>query len=212
MGWELTLDRLQCFPSKFPRARFEEAQHIQRIYNKLYCAVSEDEECIFNAIEDLIPTEPLAAALWDIYQTVKEEGFVQDTSLGVFRSDYMLHVNKSEPSGNRDEDLSGCELMQVEFNTFSCSGASHAQKVAHMHHFLSRVGLYDTSKNEFSRESLPANRNIESLASSISAAHKLYGPPRSKLAKRTAVLFIVQPYNVRTAYSIPSFAIALKSH
>ncbi|KAJ6153554.1 hypothetical protein N7470_006513, partial [Penicillium chermesinum] len=172
-----------CFPTRFPRARFEEAQGIQRIYNKLYCAISEDEDWIFDAVQDLISTEPLAAVLWGIYQSVKKDGFVQPASLGIFRSDYML---QAQEGGINEDKLAGCTLKQVEFNSFSCSGASHANKVADMHRFLARTGHYDTEDTKFDHASLPPNENIESLVSSISAAHALYGAARSKLAKQTA--------------------------
>lgn len=132
--------------------------------------------------------EPLAAALWSIYEATKEAGYVQDISAGIFRSDYMLH----------GED----HLKQVEFNSFSCSGGAHANKANEMHRYLARTGLYDVDETPFDLGSLPRNQNIQSLASGLAQAHAAYGPPRSKTAKRTAVLFVVQPYNVRSP-SVP---------
>lgn len=183
----------KCFPTIFPRSRFQQAQDIMEIYNKLYCAIAEDENWIFNAIKDLLNVEPLATALWGIYKATKEAGPVQDISIGVFRSDYMLHVSANEGS----EDLiSNTTLKQVEFNSFSCSGASHANKVADMHRHLARTGVYNVDDTPFDTKSLPGNKNIDTLASCLELAHTTYGPPKSSLAKETAVLYIVQPFNV----------------
>lgn len=192
---DAALTLMQCFPSLFPRAQFEQALQIQRIYNYLYCAVAEDPEWIYTAIKDLIPVEPLAQALWGIYEAARDAGSVQVVSVGIFRSDYMLHL-PDERSANSADALFACTLKQVEFNTFSCAGATHANKVADMHRYLTRTGVYNFDEKYFDVDSLPVNKNIDSLASSLALAHTTYGPPRSTLAQQTAVLFVVQPNNV----------------
>ena len=124
--------------------------------------------------------------------------------LGIFRSDYMLHLSgDSETSPNA---LPETTLKQIEFNSFSCAGASHANKVANMHRYLTRNGVYAVDDSSFDVASLPENKTIKSLASALALAHETYGQPRSKSAKRTAVLFIVQPYNVGLAASAESSA------
>lgn len=168
---------------------------MQEIYNKLYCSIAEDEEWIYDTIKDLIPVEPIARALWGIYEAARYAGYVQSISAGVFRSDYMFHLAGPTSDDSR-ADLSKTTLKQVEFNSVSCSGFSHANKVANMHRYLARAGVYDVKEKPFDVSSLPVNRNIESVASILALAHQKYGPPKSKLAKKTAVLFIVQPYNV----------------
>ncbi|KAJ5151564.1 hypothetical protein N7492_009859 [Penicillium capsulatum] len=178
-----------CFPSSFPRARFREALDLQKIYNKLYCSVAEDEEWIHTAIQDLLPVEPLAAALWEIHQETKRAGYVQKMSAGIFRSDYMLHAPDT--------------LKQVEFNSFSCSGGAHANKAAEMHRYLAATGMYDVGDAVFDVDSLPVNRNIQALAASLAQAHAAYGSPKSRLARQTAVLFVVQPYNFNIADERP---------
>ncbi|KAJ5118217.1 hypothetical protein N7526_009854 [Penicillium atrosanguineum] len=193
-----------CFPTLFPRARFSQALDVQEIYNRLYCSVGEDEAWIFNAIRDLIPAEPLADVLWKIHQAAKKSGSVQDISMGIFRSDYMLHLSDEDlDSVPSSKALPETTLKQVEFNSFSCSGGSHANKVANMHHYLTQMGAYNVDDSSFDVESLPANKNIESIASGLALAHRTYGEPRSKLAKQTAVLFIVQPYNFNIADERP---------
>jgi glutathione synthase len=105
----------------------------------------------------------------------------------------MLHL--SGDSAVSPKALPETTLKQVEFNSFSCAGASHANKVANMHRYLTRKGVYNLDTS-FDVASLPVNKNIESVAAALALAHKTYGGPRSELAKQTAVLFIVQPYNV----------------
>ncbi|KAJ6111334.1 hypothetical protein N7523_007395 [Penicillium sp. IBT 18751x] len=180
------------------------ALDIQTIYNQLYCSIAEDEGWICNAIQDLLPVEPLAGVLWEIHQAAKKAGSVQDVSMGIFRSDYMLHLT----TGDRDivpspESFPETTLKQVEFNSFSCSGGSHANKVANMHRYLTQKGVYNFDDSSFGVEYLPTNENIESIESGLALAHKIYGPPRNEQAKSTAVLFIVQPYNFNIADERP---------
>ena len=108
----------------------------------------------------------------------------------------MLHVNANEDS---ESLISNTTLKQVEFNSFSCSGASHANKAADMYSYLARTGIYNVNDTNILK-SLPGNKNIDSLASCLELAHTTYGPPRSSLAKETAVLYIVQPFNVSSQF------------
>ncbi|CAI7658501.1 unnamed protein product [Penicillium manginii] len=196
---------VSCFPSPLPRAQFEQALELQETYNKLYCSISEDDEWIYEAIKDIIAVEPLAEALWGIYEAAKDAGYAQDISAGVFRSDYMFHLREDHDAASADRwaGLSKTTLKQVEFNSFSCSGFSHANKAANMHRHLARIGVYDMDDKPFPVDSLPENHNINSVASILALAHKKYGPPKSKLASRTAILFIVQPYNFNIADERP---------
>lgn len=66
------------------------------------------------------------AKLWDVHLAVKKEGYVQDLSLGLFRSDYMLHQDPSQPTANP-------ELRQVEFNTIASSFGGLSSKVSSLH-------------------------------------------------------------------------------
>lgn len=108
----------------------------------------------------------------------------------------MLHLPDGQSTKSPDL-ASPCPLRQVEFNTFSCAGPAHANKVADMHRYLARTGLYTFDEQHFDVDSIPVNQNIESLASCLAFADLAYGPPKSTLARQTAVLFIVQPNNVR---------------
>ncbi|KAE8152057.1 hypothetical protein BDV25DRAFT_151689 [Aspergillus avenaceus] len=190
------------FPTLFPREQFERAHELQPIYNELYCAVAEDEEWIFDTIQPLLPIDPLAAALWEIYTQVKQMGHAQDISAGIFRSDYMIQG----PGVDFPVSHTGCNvsLKQVEFNTFSCAGGTHASKAGDMHRYLARTGAYRSDGNvSVSYEALPRNPILPSLAACLGDAHEAYGPKRSDQASEKGVLFVVQPNNFNVADERP---------
>ncbi|RAK87410.1 glutathione synthetase [Aspergillus costaricaensis CBS 115574] len=214
------------FPTPFPRALFHQAHTLQPIYNELYAHLSDNESWLYNSvIKPLLPVDPFARILWEIHLRIKSKrggGYGSDISMGIFRSDYMLHVpgDYNEEEGEVEVGISleesedaGLMLKQVEFNTIACAGGCHAKKVVDMHRYLTRTGVYDSLSNangEETREkspitlsSLPTNENIKGLADSLATAHDIYGPVKSDLATKTGVLFIVQPDNFNVADELP---------
>ena len=45
---------VSVFPTPFPRVLFEQAQELQPIYNKLYAAISEDEEWLYKVLRGCV--------------------------------------------------------------------------------------------------------------------------------------------------------------
>ena len=124
------------FPSNFPRRCYEEACALQPIYNKLYAEIAEDEEWLHEALKASIETpNSMARILWEIHSAIEEEGYVQDLSLGVFRSDYMLHEAGISTSDGDDVVAVPPEIKQVEFNTYSVAGGAHGNRVSEMHKY-----------------------------------------------------------------------------
>lgn len=117
---------VSLFPSNFPRHLFESALDLQRIFNKLYSAVANDGAWLYNVLRNQITNDPtsMAAILWNIHTTAESSGIAQTTSLGIYRSDYMLHA----PTGSNN-----ISLKQVEFNTYSVAGGSHSNLISEMH-------------------------------------------------------------------------------
>ncbi|PWY84189.1 glutathione synthetase [Aspergillus eucalypticola CBS 122712] len=216
------------FPTPFPKSLFHHAHTLQPIYNELYARLSDNESWLYDAvIKPLLPVDPFARILWEIQLLVKSKrggGYGSDTSMGLFRSDYMLHVPRDyneevevevgnsllDESENAQQGL--LQLKQVEFNTIACAGGCHANKVVDMHRYLTRTGVYDDSlsrangeerKSPITLSSLPTNENIKGLADSLATAHDIYGPVRSDLATKTGVLFVVQPNNFNVADELP---------
>ena len=102
--------------------------------------------------------------LWSIYETVKQEGFNQPISLGIFRNDYMLDTNKQENKNNQTI------LSQIELNTISCSFGAATSQVTRLHKYL-----LNATHNQTLIEKQPINDNANFLAKSIIEAWRLYG-------------------------------------
>lgn len=198
---------VSMFPSLLPRALFEEAEALQPIYNRLYAAVSNDEEWLFGVLEGMIQDGSFAAELWHIHEMVKKEGYIQRLTLGLFRSDYMVHVDGKRTEGDNrlqgdvHQDSPELSLKQVEFNTYSVAGGTHSNKTADLHQHLQRVGAYalpQTRDRQSARTHpiAPKNHTIASLVRGLEVAHNAYGAPKSGQASVTGILFIVQPRNL----------------
>lgn len=172
------------FPSLFPRSCFDEALGIQRSYNKLYSAIARDEAWLEPIIEELLCIDDFVAQLWKIQKFVANEGYAQDLALGLFRSDYMVHINPTEASERP-------YLRQVEFNTIASSFGGLSTKVASLHRHLREVDAYPTSKNSLiTNEALQESKAALSLTAGLAAAHKAYGSSTHRYP--LAVIFLVQ--------------------
>ena len=182
------------FPSPFPEYCFESARALCPVFNELYSAVAEDEDWLYETLKDLIETDVLVAALWSVHSMLKEHGYGQDVTLGLFRSDYMLCEPRSPC--DRTNELS---LKQVEFNTYSCAGGIHSNKVSNMHRFLCLSGAYNSQGgiNTWQKNAeLPFNRSPENLVRALVDARNTYDDLFPEATNQTAVLFVVQGRNV----------------
>ena len=98
------------------------------------------------------------------------EGIHQDLSLGLHRSDYMLHA----------ED--GVETpKQIELNTIAASFAGLSTALASIHATL--MGRYATVSSLVSQAALPGadlppNGAVSGLAAALAAADKAYDVPK----------------------------------
>lgn len=172
------------FPSLFPRSCFEDGLAIQKAYNDLYSAIARDEEWLQGIVEELVDIDDFVAKLWQTHLAVKKEGYVQDLSLGLFRSDYMVHKDPS-----RKDAAPG--LKQVEFNTIASSFGGLSTQVSALHKHLHSIDAYPESTASIIRQdSLRQSESASSLAKGLAAAHKAYGSSRSN--RPLCVLFVVQ--------------------
>lgn len=192
------------FPTLFPKNLFQEALGLQTAYNKLYASVAEDDEWLYSVLEGLIEVDLLASSLWSIHKEAKSAGYVQDLTLGISRSDYMLHI----PQPGQAEGVLDIQLKQVEFNTVSCAGGVHSNMISDMHRHLHRTGAYHSNPSNpdevrIEPFTLPPNTTLKTITSGLAAAHKAYGPPKNDGTKETCILFIVQPHNFNIADERP---------
>lgn len=119
--------------------------------------------------------------LYDIHTAVAAEGFTHPYSLGLFRSDYMLHA----PPGEKPV------VHQVEFNTIASSFGGLASRVSDLHRHLIASGSYPSTEPALSLDNVPANPAAAGLAAGLAEAHEAYGPAAS--GREKAVVFLCQP-------------------
>lgn len=172
------------FPSLFPKSCFEDGLAIQKAYNELYSAIARDEQWLQGIVEELTDVDDFVAKLWQTHLKVKEEGYVQDLSLGLFRSDYMVHEDPSQSNPAPG-------LKQVEFNTIASSFGGLSTQVSALHKYLLTIDAYPTSTSSILKaDALRQSESASSLAKGLAAAHKAYGA--SKASRPLCVIFIVQ--------------------
>jgi hypothetical protein len=166
---------VSLMPTPWPRRLYEEAVSLQRDFNELYVRLAVNETMLEQMLAPLVEQDEFTSVLWKIHQEAKRRGISQKLSLGIFRSDYMVEVGGGSQS-----------LRQVEFNTFSCSGATHANVVSNMHHHLHRTGLYGDTLGSFmaSPTSVPTNSTVSGIVTALTTAHSAYcaeAPRKSRI-------------------------------
>lgn len=127
--------------------------------------------------------------LYESYLKAKEIGISQPLSLGIFRSDYIVHKDEL---GYRGEGT--VAIKQVEFNTVSVSFGSLSSKVSQLHTYLADSDTYGPS-GSFLKRKTSVSKSIDGLADGLAVAHKEYFKKTTIVsgASKQAVLFVVQP-------------------
>ncbi|KAH6610689.1 glutathione synthetase [Trichoderma cornu-damae] len=172
------------FPSPFPRECFAQGQAVQKTYNELYAAVSRDEAFLEQTVREVMDGDDFIRNLWGVHLKVKAEGYTQPLSLGLFRSDYMVHQDHSTSPPS-------VQVKQVEFNTIAASFGGLSAYTSQLHKFLAATE-YPLLRNRLPPGSLhlPDNQSIRGLAGGIQAAFHAY--PKSSLGLAKCVIFLVQ--------------------
>ncbi|KAF3063786.1 Glutathione synthetase [Daldinia childiae] len=170
------------FPSPFPQVCFDQGITVQKAYNELYASISQDEEFLSQVVKEIGDSDDFITELWKVHLRVKQEGYVQHKSLGLFRSDYMVH---------QDRNGSSLQIKQVEFNTIASSFGGLSSQTSLLHKYLSSAE-YPLLENSIARGTLqlPENGSAAGLASGIRQAFIKYGPPSTSYQK--CVIFLVQ--------------------
>lgn len=159
-----------------------------------------DEALAHKYTNRLIDSDEFIGNLWKVHLDVKAEGYVQPLSLGLFRSDYIVH---SPPGGARPS------LKQVEFNTIASSFAGLSDLVASMHASpeLSSAAYPENAISGNKGLHVEKNHAVETLSRGLAAAHKAYRQSTSKTSLPLCIIFIVQG-NERNVYD----QLALSEH
>ncbi|CAK7568006.1 MAG: Glutathione synthetase [Sporothrix epigloea] len=160
------------FPSPFPRSCFTEAQGAQQAYNELYAMISQDEAFLSRVVAEVAGGDDFTTKLWSVHERVKAEGYTHKHSLGIFRSDYLVHQETTE-SGN--EHL---QIKQVEFNTIAASFGGLSGQTSKLHKFLAKTEyplLKASSKIATAPGyTLPENTSSKDIAAGLQAAFEVY--------------------------------------
>lgn len=125
--------------------------------------------------------------MYESYLKAKDH-ITQPLSLGIFRSDYIVHQDQE------NEQKNGI-IKQVEFNTVSVSFGSLSSKVSQLHTYLSESKIYGPSA-AFLKDNTRVSESLDRLADGLARAHNAYlqqNYPTTHAAKKCIVLFIVQP-------------------
>lgn len=162
-------------PSAFPRKEFNKAVEIQTILNELVHRVAHDRHFLTACLKDTIQVDEFTGNLFKIYETVHDEGISQQVSLGLLRSDYMVH------SGGANH------IKQVEINTIASSFGAIATKISTFNRYvLQELGHFEKLVN------LPENNALQGLCQGMLDAWKIYGK------EDAVILFVVEEvtYNI----------------
>ncbi|KND01668.1 glutathione synthetase [Spizellomyces punctatus DAOM BR117] len=173
------------FPSPFPRRCYEQALKLQPLFNALVESVANDDLFLRETLESLSKVDDFVGRLYDIYKHVQQEGVAQPITLGLHRSDYLLHVPLDAPP--KTEPV----LQQVELNTIASSFSSLSHLAGDLHNFLvNRTNYFNDSSlpsPDITLSALPRNSSIKDIAKGIAKAWSLYG------SASAVVIMIVQP-------------------
>ncbi|XP_025266910.1 glutathione synthetase [Camponotus floridanus] len=143
-------------PSSFPQKPFLIVKNVQVLLNQLIHKVAYDKEFLTNSLKSTIQTDSFTAKLFRIYETVYEEGFSQNISLGLLRSDYLLHDD--------------CKIKQVEINTIAASFAALATITSQYHKYI----LGELGYTKEANERIPENNAIIGFCEGLVRAWELY--------------------------------------
>jgi len=162
-------------PSPFPRQEFYRAKELQTVLNELMHKVAHDNDFLKETLSKTITVDDFTGKLFEIHQKIIDEGgSAQNTSLGLFRSDYFYCCDSQR-------------IKQVEFNTIASSfGALSARLVLAQKYILGELNRRDLLKN------IPHNGALEGLAAGMLDAWTIYN------VKTAVILFIIEDvsYNI----------------
>ncbi len=159
----------------YPLESFLKAKKLAPIFNNLIHKVSLDQDWLLEVLKTTAHNDNFTGRLLQIYKYVLDEGIKQKITLGINRSDYMLHQVESDVRS----------LLQVEINTIASSFGSLSTKISEMYQRFENSQPDETS-------GIPFNSALSDIAEGIFAAHSSYKSPKSSTTK-PIVLMVVQP-------------------
>lgn len=174
------------YPFSYPRPAFSLAVSLSRRFNRLMQAICRDPKWIRSVLRETVRADPFTAGLLDLMNLVENERSMlpsthyQCVSLGILRSDYMLHSRTDDPRS----------LLQVEINTIASSFGCISSRVVDMGRTVEGGDVY-------APEDVPDNGAVEGLARGIASAQEEWvqqlGGDGTVAGSKPVVLMVVQP-------------------
>eukprot|EP01097_Dermamoeba_algensis_P008411 TRINITY_DN5606_c0_g1_i1.p1 TRINITY_DN5606_c0_g1~~TRINITY_DN5606_c0_g1_i1.p1 ORF type:complete len:495 (-),score=89.41 TRINITY_DN5606_c0_g1_i1:88-1572(-) len=192
---------LTLLPSPFPRHSFEEAKGIAKDFNLLVHNLSQSEEFLTKALEVTIQGDEFTARLFKIFkQTIAEKTGFKRISLGLFRSDYMLHYGS--PAGSLSKPL----LQQVELNTISSA-------FPNLSHLAGKLFRYTTSRcgleESYPQERIPVSNSSTAFVDAFAHAFALYKKEFNIASNDAAVIVMICQPSERNVFDQKLFEFEL---
>jgi glutathione synthase len=131
--------------------------------------VARDPAWLNSVLQHTASSDPFTHQLLQVFNSIPAEKNKQTLSLGIIRSDYMLH----------EVDGDSRSILQVEINTIASSFGSLSTKISQMH------------KTFNPKEDIPINYSLEYISQAIAMAHSR-STELSKLVNPVVVM-VVQP-------------------
>lgn len=172
---------ITLFPSPFPKDHFNRAVDLQTTINDMFNRIAHDDQFLEESLQPVCNVDDFTSQLLQIHQTCLKDGYSQEVSLGLLRSDYMIDLT----DGSNLSDASA--MKQVEVNTISAGFGGLGPKVGKLHE---NVLLKCGQSKEAVRERLPDNTSTEKMTAMMLEAWNLYSRTQS------AILFLVEPRTV----------------
>ncbi|KAK6453752.1 glutathione synthetase [Scheffersomyces xylosifermentans] len=177
---------ITLFPTPLPKSSFQNAQDVQKLFNELYInLILKEKSWLIDILRKLSKFDAdFTGKLFEVYEKAIEQSpnkkLIQPLSLGLFRSDYMVHDTTNE-------------IKQIEFNTVSVSFGGLSTKVGELHTYLNKSGYYDSdySYQYYDDEEIPISNSINELAQGLADANYYYNDETK--STKTVVLIVVQP-------------------
>ncbi|KAI8914099.1 glutathione synthase [Entophlyctis helioformis] len=172
---------LALFPSPYPRDCYEQALHLQPLFNRLVDKIARDDAFLASVMSSLSNVDDFTWRLYGIYKVALAHPSAQKIWMGIHRSDYLVH--KPTPD-------SQSKLQQVELNSISSAFSGLSSITTSMHlHLADRTNFFNdlsSSTPDIHTSALPANGSLDGTAAALGKAWQLYG------SDKAVVLMIVQ--------------------
>lgn len=172
-------------PFAFPAHLMLQAWDLAPLFNRLVEKVAGDFAFLETALESAAEADEFTSRLLLIAREIDATGPAQHVSLGIHRSDYMLHCD-----GDNSDPRMATGLLQVELNTVSASFGHLSKRLTRLSNAVMER-CYEMTDLE--RGAIPRNDTPDCIAYGLYRAHEEYCRQFQLRSGGAAVAMVVQP-------------------